>query len=248
MAMTLQLSFSVKDTGIGISAEKHPLLFQAFRQVDGSMTRAKGGTGLGLAISRQLTELMGGTIDLDSELGRGSRFHFTIRCQRSSRDAQPEPRRLGRKLRLLVAEPNAVTTHVLSSCFLSWGLDPVFTGTVEEARRAWQHGVESGNGFDVAILDVKGLRKPASPWAIKSAPLRRDGRDLPGRYGPSFLTEKNLKRPATASPPNPCGHRGVGFKYPLAAIAAFHTMLPRPLRASSTVRPPTGSRPQDKKR
>ncbi len=189
----VQLSFSVKDTGIGISAEKHPLLFQAFRQVDGSMTRAKGGTGLGLAISRQLTELMGGTIGLDSELGRGSRFHFTVRCQRSSRDAQAEPRRLGRRLRLLVAEPNAVTTHVLSSCFQSWGLDPVFTGTVEEARKAWERGAESGNGFDVAILDVKGLcgsRHRPGP----SDPRRRGATDVIFLVGMDrFLTEKSLE-------------------------------------------------------
>lgn len=153
----IQLSFSVKDTGIGISAEKHPLLFQAFRQVDGSMTRAKGGTGLGLAISRQLTELMGGSIGVDSELGRGSHFHFTIRCQRSGKDKLAEPRRLGRKLRLLVAEPSALNMHVLSSWLLSWSLEPVFARTVEEARRIWEHARQSGDDFDIAILDVKTL-------------------------------------------------------------------------------------------
>jgi signal transduction histidine kinase/DNA-binding response OmpR family regulator/HPt (histidine-containing phosphotransfer) domain-containing protein len=189
----VRLSFSVKDTGIGISAEKHPLLFQAFRQVDGSMTRAKGGTGLGLAISRQLTELMGGTIGVDSDLGRGSRFHFTIRCQRSSRDTQPEPRRLGRRLRLLVAEPNAVTTHVLSSCFQSWGLDPVFTGTVEEARKTWERGAERGNDFDVAILDVKGLAEDgiALGHQIRAGGGATDVIFLVGMD--RFLTEKSLE-------------------------------------------------------
>jgi two-component system sensor histidine kinase/response regulator len=151
------LSFSVKDTGIGIAAEKQPLLFQAFRQVDGSMTRAKGGTGLGLAISRQLTELMGGAIGLESEPGRGSRFHFTVRCKSSGEKAAPEPRRLERKLRLLVAERPSVHARVLSSYLKSWGLDAVFTRSAEEARQVFERAEENGEAFDAAILDLKEL-------------------------------------------------------------------------------------------
>jgi two-component system sensor histidine kinase/response regulator len=151
------LSFSVTDTGIGIPAEKKPLLFQAFRQVDGSMTRAKGGTGLGLAISRQLTELMGGTIGVDSELGCGSRFHFTVRCKSLEEKAAPLPRRLERKLRLLVAEHQSVHARVLSSYLKSWGLETVFARTAEDARRAWKSAAEGGNTFDAAIIDLKDL-------------------------------------------------------------------------------------------
>ncbi|HWY62366.1 MAG TPA: MHYT domain-containing protein [Rhizomicrobium sp.] len=154
------LSFSVQDTGIGIPAEKRPLLFQSFRQLDGSMTRTKGGTGLGLAISRQLTELMGGTIDVESEFGRGSRFHFTIRYRHSAQIAAPEPRVLERPLRILVAEANSASAKVLSLYFASWGLDPVFAGTAEEAGRLWDRAVADGNGYDVAIIDIKGLAEP----------------------------------------------------------------------------------------
>lgn len=153
----VMLSFSVKDTGIGISAKKHPLLFQAFRQVDGSMTRTKGGTGLGLAISRQLTELMGGTIGVDSELGSGSRFQFTVLCKPSSEAVTAPPRRLGRGLRLLVAGTSTINTHVLSCYLRSWGLEPVFADGAQEAQEIWQQAAENGNGFDAAILDVKGL-------------------------------------------------------------------------------------------
>jgi signal transduction histidine kinase/CheY-like chemotaxis protein len=151
------LSFSVTDTGIGIPAEKKPLLFQAFRQVDGSMTRAKGGTGLGLAISRQLTELMGGIIGVDSELGCGSRFHFTVRCKSSDQKAVIPPRRLERKLRVLVAGHPSIHARVLSSYLKSWGLDPVFARTVEEAHHAWERAAEGGDGFDAAIIDLKDL-------------------------------------------------------------------------------------------
>ncbi len=195
----VMLSFSVKDSGIGISTEKQPLLFQAFRQVDGSMTRAKGGTGLGLAISRQLTELMGGTIGVESALGQGSRFHFTVGCTHSSGKAMSVPRRLGRKLRLLVAQTNPASTRVLSSYMTSWGLEPVFAHGVEEARIEWERAAQSGQGFDVAILDIKEFAEAgvALGRQMRSGGSATDVIFLVGMD--RFLTEKSLESVDTAA-------------------------------------------------
>src|SRR5439155_15746033 len=87
---TIGLHFSVIDTGIGIPAEKMDRLFKSFSQVDASTTRHYGGTGLGLAISKSLAELMGGRMWVESTVGKGSTFQFTIQVQPTPSTAQPE--------------------------------------------------------------------------------------------------------------------------------------------------------------
>ncbi|HEY1931399.1 MAG TPA: MHYT domain-containing protein [Acetobacteraceae bacterium] len=151
------LSFAVEDTGIGIEAAKRDSVFESFQQADNSMTRSRGGSGLGLAICRQLIELMGGTIGVESELGRGSRFHFTVRCKLAATHPA-EPRRIERPLRVLLVDTNAVSAHVMSLYLASWKVDATLASDAIEAEQAATRLAEKGEHFDVAIVDAKGLR------------------------------------------------------------------------------------------
>jgi two-component system, sensor histidine kinase and response regulator len=161
------LGFAVADTGIGIPAEQCARVFESFHQVDGSLTRARGGSGLGLAITRQLVELMGGSISVESELGRGSRFLFTARFQPVAHEALlPRPRRhLPRPLRTLLADANAVSANVISRCLANWQIDSTIVSTVADAELTWRKAQADGRPFDVAILDVKGLGDSAVEFA-----------------------------------------------------------------------------------
>jgi CheY-like chemotaxis protein len=104
----------VSDTGIGIPADKHHSVFEAFRQADGSTTRRYGGTGLGLAICARLVELMGGWIWLESEAGKGSTFHFTVRMLAGTAEAAPGAERDLRGVRALIVDDNLINRRVLA--------------------------------------------------------------------------------------------------------------------------------------
>jgi signal transduction histidine kinase/DNA-binding response OmpR family regulator len=115
----------VRDTGIGIPATRHAAVFDAFTQADGSTTRRYGGTGLGLAICRQLVEIMGGEIGLESEVGKGSTFWIRLGLEKQAEPTPPiaAPEVL-RGLRILVVDDNATNRFVLREQLLSWGCRP----------------------------------------------------------------------------------------------------------------------------
>ncbi|PIK86290.1 histidine kinase [Synechococcus sp. 63AY4M2] len=156
----VQLRLSVRDTGIGIPKEAQAKLFQPFTQVDASTTRKYGGTGLGLAICKQLTELMGGRIFLESEEGRGSTFSVELTLERqpyAQQLAQPSARvpvDLQGK-RLLVVDDNATNRKILRCQATAWGM------VVEEAENAYQamdklrQAVREGRPFPLAVLDMQ---------------------------------------------------------------------------------------------
>lgn len=149
------LHFGISDTGIGISAERQSLLFQPFTQGDGSTTRKYGGTGLGLAISKQLVELMGGQMGVESEAGIGSIFWFTVRLTKQpagAHAATPSVESLA-GLRVLIVDDNATNRRILLHQFDSWAMaaEPVETGLQALARL--RAAAAYGQPFDLAILD-----------------------------------------------------------------------------------------------
>ncbi|HYR88582.1 MAG TPA: ATP-binding protein [Terriglobia bacterium] len=148
--------FVVKDTGIGIPSDKQRVIFDSFVQADGSMTRRYGGTGLGLAICSQLVQLMGGRIWVDSQVGRGSSFHFTARfvaMQASAGEEKPAEKTLKkaeRSLCVLLAEDNEVNQQLASELLQTRG----------HSVRIAQNGVEvlaalAVERFDVILMDVQ---------------------------------------------------------------------------------------------
>ena len=163
------LNMAVVDTGIGIPVDKRAAVFESFQQVDGSMTRSRGGTGLGLAIVKQLVTLMGGQIGVDGEIGRGSRFWFTLQLRKSASEAAAPrgARHLVRKLSVLLVDANTVSGHVASQYLDAWGLSPDVCSTATEARETWDAAIAAGTGYDVVIIDVKGLGEAGIDLAAK---------------------------------------------------------------------------------
>jgi two-component system sensor histidine kinase/response regulator len=154
---TRTVRFEVTDTGIGIDPEARDRLFQPFTQAEGSTTRKFGGTGLGLAISRQLTELMGGQIGVESEPGKGSTFWFTVRLEKQVGDgtALPPPRENLRGLRLLVVDDNATNRRIVMEQTRSWGMLPEEAPGGREALALLASAAASGQPHDLAVVDMQ---------------------------------------------------------------------------------------------
>ena len=136
----VSLHFSVKDTGVGIPAEKQEKIFEAFSQADGSMTRKYGGTGLGLTICGRLVDMMGGRIWVESQPGAGSTFHFTARLGVQATVPEPStplhPAQL-RDLPVLIVDDNFTNRRVLTEMLSHWGMQTVRRWkAVEAALRA----------------------------------------------------------------------------------------------------------------
>jgi PAS domain S-box-containing protein len=148
-----RLELSVRDTGIGIPPDQMDRLFTSFSQVDASTTRRFGGTGLGLAISKRLVELMGGTISVESEQGRGSTFRISLPVTAADVPSpipleEGLPRFAGK--RILIVDDNATNREIVTRHARWWGMEPVAVELPSEALAL----IEAGEPFDVAVLDM----------------------------------------------------------------------------------------------
>ena len=150
------LRFEVVDTGIGISVDNQARLFQSFSQADGSTTRRFGGTGLGLAISKQLVELMGGEIGVDSRPGEGSRFWFTVRLNRQvSGVPQVRPAEDLSGLRVCLIDDNATNRLLLEHHARLWGMTPASAADARQGLALVRDAAGNGHPFDLAVIDMQ---------------------------------------------------------------------------------------------
>jgi len=203
------LHVAVKDTGLGIPADRLDRLFRSFSQVDASTTRKYGGTGLGLAISKRLSELMGGTMWVESAgiPGQGSTFHFTLQAEAAPTQArvhhladQPQLR----DRRVLIVDDNDTNRRVLMGQARSWNMIPRETASPREALE-W---IQRGDPFDLVLLDMQ----------------------MPDMDGVMLATEIRRQRDAHALPMimlSSLGRKEVG-----AAAVQFAAYLTKPVKQS----------------
>lgn len=174
----LNIRFDVRDTGIGISEETLPRLFQAFSQADGSTTRKYGGTGLGLAISKQLVELMAGTLTVDTAVGRGTTFSFTLPLLPIATLQLPRAAESSglAKLNLLVVEDNATNRDVIQTHALSWGMSVDAVASALAALELLRKPADNHRPYDLIIIDMKmvGMNGLELGGIIKADPMLVD--------------------------------------------------------------------------
>jgi len=152
---SLRLRFSVRDTGIGIPADKQASVLAAFAQADSSMTRRYGGTGLGLTISSQLAKLMGGDLWLESEVGVGTTFYFTAELEVADQQCLVQTGALTTlsDLAVLVVDDNATNRRILHEVFSAWRLQPTLVASGPEALQELDRAAAAGRPYRLAVLD-----------------------------------------------------------------------------------------------
>ncbi|HEX3745416.1 MAG TPA: response regulator [Bryobacteraceae bacterium] len=176
-AQKAAIKVAVQDTGPGIPAAKMEALFQKFSQVDGSTTRVYGGTGLGLAISKQLVELMGGTVGVESRMGEGSTFWFRLPLQLDDHpQPTPAPAANLQDLRVLIVDDNEVNRRVLHEQVTSWGMRNGSFASGEHVVEGMLHAKMEGDPYHFVLLDYQmpGMDGAAVADAIKNDPVLHD--------------------------------------------------------------------------
>ncbi len=152
-----RLRFSVRDTGIGIPRDKFKTIFESFSQADTSTTRRYGGTGLGLTISAQLVQLMGGQIGLESTVGQGSNFYFTLDLPMLSSRPLADYQQTGQiaGMSVLVTDDNATNRRLLQEILTGWKMRPTLTTNGQEALAELERATAAGNPYSLVLLDLQ---------------------------------------------------------------------------------------------
>lgn len=157
-AIGTTLVFTVKDTGVGIPAEKQNVIFEPFVQADTSTTRKYGGTGLGLTICTRLAEMMGGKIWVESEVGGGTQMHFSVRLGVGHLDGPketvPAPPELLREVRVLIVDDNRTNRRILEGIFKRWEMRSTSVESGEDALAELAAAREAGDPFGLILTDM----------------------------------------------------------------------------------------------
>ena len=213
-AKHIVLHFTVSDTGIGIPEDKRGAIFDPFSQADSSTTRKCGGTGLGLTISARLAQMMGGRIWVESEVGRGSRFHFTIQLQvaeaKEIKLGTPAPPEILRGIRVLVVDDNSTNRRILEGMLSGWEMHTTLVSGGRAALAKLSEAYAAGQPFGLILTDMH----------------------MPDMDG-FALVEEIRKRPelstATIMMLTSAGHRGDAARCQELGVSAY---LLKPIRQS----------------
>jgi signal transduction histidine kinase/DNA-binding response OmpR family regulator len=168
--------WTVRDTGIGIAVADQNRIFEAFTQADGSISRRFGGTGLGLAITARLVHLMDGRIWLESAVGKGTTFSFTLRLGRwTPHNGEPKPV-LFDGLQVLIVDDNATNRRILEELTRQWGMQPLIASSGAEALQLMDNALATGTTVALTLLDVM---MPAMDGYELARQLRRRATAIP---------------------------------------------------------------------
>jgi PAS domain S-box-containing protein len=204
----VRIEFSVSDTGMGLTPESQARLFEPFHQLDGSPSRRHGGTGLGLSISQQLVHLMGGSIGVQSALGKGAVFSFRVSLVAAS--AKPHGRLVPSKSpHVLIIDDDAISRDVISRYLGAWKMTYEIAVDAGEALTQLDRSFTNGKSFDLAIVD---LARPHIEGFALGEKIRSDGR----------FNEMRLLLVTADDKPEPTG----------ASQAGFSAYLVKPLKQS----------------
>ena len=180
---SLLLHLAVADTGVGIPANKVEMVFQAFTQVDGSLTRRYEGAGLGLALCSELVRMMGGRIWVENGKSRGSTFHVTVRlglAERADAPAEAEPNGILRGVSLLVVDDHAASREVLAEMLRHRGMVPTVVDSGEAALAKIREAQASAAPFRLALFDAQ---MPCG----NGFTLAEQARRIPGFWAPILM-------------------------------------------------------------